>query len=358
MLKIVLCACLLTAAQPLRAQAAATVDARAEPASVSTTPVSTLYPGGATGVASVTAQAIILPVRCDASGGVYFRTYQPGDTRRGVIGISADGRRVVHYDLPDTPAYKEATITDFFLNQDGKVVMPVQTGDKASLLVFDDRGKVDETTPIQDTAFITHVAAFGNGYLIMGHKGGDSNIAGQNGRPTQREYAAVFDDSGRLVKQLASPARSEPDPASDGENANRAAKSDASDREAAFLKASPVTGANGNVYLLHPDSPPSLSEINSSGETVHRFALTEPEAGFRASQFLPTPEKMAVVFLKTTVGQNDSALILVLNATGDETRRYAVAPDLIGTPACFDGRDFTFLGNADGHVVLRRAVAR
>lgn len=316
-------------------------------------PTRVLHAGATTQVSNLTTHALILPVRCDNAGTVYFRTYEPKGGPHGVVSISADGTKIVQYDVPANSSYQDATVNDFFLNTDGKVFIPAQTGKRTVLLGFSDSGKLDEETPVQDTAWIAHAAAFNKGYFVSGLTERSVKASRAGAKPDQQNYAAVLNASGRLVKPLTGLTGA-------GAGAQDKASSNNADgglrqQRADFLIDSPETGLDGNVYFLDA-GPNALSVLNSSGEVVHRFVLPDPGAGFKPSQLLIAQGKVAVVFLKTAAGQNDETAISVLNAgTGDEVARYAVAPDVIGIPACFDGRQFTFLGNSEGHIVLRTA---
>jgi hypothetical protein len=361
MFRPVLCLLLLLLPILIHGQEAPAGVSGADHAGSNAPPVSVLHEGGTRGAPSVSTSGIILPVRCDSSGAVYFRTYEPRETHRGVISISADGSKVVHYDVPDTPDYKGATVYDFFLSHDGKVIMPLQAGKKSYLLEFDDRGQIHATTPVEDTVWIAHAAAFDKGYLIMGLKQDDSEVSHGAGadsvdsQPKQQDYVAVFSDEGKRIRTLDSPVGGN---AANGEqNANDQASTIVPGNQSVTFNSTPLSGPDGNVYILDRGDHPSLSEIKSSGEVAHHFAVAEPEPGFKASQLLLAPGKLAVVFLKTAAGQNDAAMISVLNPDGQETQRYAVAPDVVGIPACFDGQQFTFLGNKDGKALLRAAVA-
>jgi hypothetical protein len=158
-----------------------------------------------------------------------------------------------------------------------------------------------------------------------------------------RRLTAIFDKSGRVVKQL------KPDEAS--VDLQKAAQ--------ALPEGAATPGPDGNIYVLHSNR---VVVVGPSGETVRSLPFDKPVPEAIAAHLWVTADYEAAVLFYLPDKEHPERLytqVLVLNAlTGVARGYYSVPKTFRGNIVCFAGNEFSLIGSESGRVDLFKAQVK
>jgi hypothetical protein len=179
-----------------------------------------------------------------------------------------------------------------------------------------------------------HVAVFESGRLL---------ISGLSGEHNRTPYTAVFDASGKLVKQIYEPededARSkavlgESEFTYDGQTGN------------SFVMAGDVTlGADGNAYLLRGGPAPLVYVISPTGQVIRKMQIGVPGFGLPFPSIKSYQGKLAIGL--ATWGHIEVGVTNLDGVASESYRLDSNETDVLEL-ACYDSRGFTFISGVSG----------
>jgi hypothetical protein len=163
---------------------------------------------------------------------------------------------------------------------------------------------------------------------------GEILISGQQYHPGYKASTAIFDPSGRLVKQLVL----------DGDAAiERVISQDTGAQQlntSAIDTSIAITGDDGLVYLMRATSPVTVYAISSAGEVVRQIVVrapsikASPNFGIRVAQ-----NRLAIQFRQSCGDTSDScrssAYTVVDATTGKQLATYEAENEAAGPMVCF-----------------------
>jgi hypothetical protein len=317
-------------------------------------------------------------VQCDLRGNIYFRTYQyPEPLSAPVIRIAPDKTRLVTAELGKTSEFSGSLfqILDFRVDPKGQVWTLVMSrkDDKVtiSIVVFDEDGKFKSQTKLQGEMFsATEFVPFASGQiLVTGYK----KLAPEKGappekgkRPAVEPFTAIFDTSGRLVRELNLPGDvKDPDtpaknpPKSENSQKNRV------DVRSAVTETGTSIGDDGNIYLVRMTDQPTVDVLSESGELLRHFKVAKPSdtANPLFMRFVGG-HRLVFDFVEPVPPDDpggDTQIFAVIDAESGETLyRYKVSGTSGGAFACYNSdQSFSFLNSTSaGFMTIVKAVAQ
>lgn len=298
------------------------------------------------------------PLKCDATGNIFARRYDPTNVRgTPVIKFNTRGDELIQFKLQAISGLSDrASIGDFAITPGGDAYLLVYEADAPSTSVYS--FKADGTfikkvmTLPDDLRLAKKLAVFGNGNLLI-----TGVVAGTRANPNETTpWTVVFSADGTMLKSLSLE--------KDNEYAQAALRGDALFTDSrkhgnwSVTQGTAVTGSDGNVYLLRRAAPPMVHVISPTGEVLRSFPVGDDSLHLPRALFL-AQDKLALLFNGLDNRGGSNAFWLIASAAnGKELGRYQAAdsPDLGGAFACFDGKGFTFLGIQNQHLMVKYAT--
>ncbi|HVS90154.1 MAG TPA: hypothetical protein VHF01_18280 [Candidatus Acidoferrum sp.] len=316
--------------------------------------------------------------QCDLRGSIYFRTYQyPEPLSAPVIRIAPDKTRFVTAELGKRSEFNGSLyqILDFRVDPKGQVWTLVMSrkDDKVtiSIVVFDEDGKFKSQTKLQGELFsATEFVPFASGQiLVTGYK----RLAPEKSappeevkRPAVEPFTAIFDTSGKIVRELNLPGDVK-DPDTPAKNSPQSENSQKSrvDVRSAVMNAGTSLGDDGNVYLVRKTNQPNVYVISESGELLRHFQVDRPSdtANPLFMRFVGG-HRLLFNFVESVPPDDpggDTEIFAVIDAESGETLyRYRVAGTSGGAFACYNSdQSFVFLNSTSaGFMTIVKAVAQ
>lgn len=284
-------------------------------------------------------------VRCDSDGNVYFRTYVPDQALSApVVSIVPDGTRYTSYDVGpwrDDPNL-HPQVRDFAIAAKQLVLLAQNEQPPSQLIRFNTDGQYRTTTNLEVPWTPVRLAVFPEGGLLMLGMRSEPAARGQR---TTFPVGGVFDDSGRLSKEVRLPFTV---PKEDGKD-NDVATLEVLDR---MLIASGPTG----IYLMPISATPTVVVLSTSGAVGRKLSLISPGPGFLPNSIRASASQILVEYAKAVKGQPDQRQYVFYDVnSGKPTNKYD-GGDVRGSLACFDeNQTFTFLSERESQRVLVRA---
>jgi len=316
--------------------------------------------------------------QCDRRGNIYFRTYQyPEPLAAPVIKIAPDKTRLVTAELGKTSEFNGRLfqISDFRVDPKGQVwtLVPSRKDDEVtlSIVVFDEDGKFKSQTKLQGELFSpTEFVAFASGQiLVTGYK----QLAPEKGAPPEKSkrpavepFTAIFDTSGRVVRELNLPGDvKEPDTPAKNSPKSEKSPENRADVRSAVTETGTSIGDDGNVYLVRTTNLPTVYVISESGELLRHFQVDKPSdtANPLFMRFVGG-HRLLFDFVEPVPPDNpggDTQIFAVVDAESGETLyRYRVAGTSGGAFACYNSdQSFVFLNSTSaGFMTIVKAVAQ
>ena len=312
------------------------------------------------------------PIRCDREGNVYMRPVSGmGTSLSGpILKIFSDGLKSTLFDANVVPELKEAkdvTIEDFNISRSGQVYELLSINDKegkrnVAVLEFADDGHSASLTKVDARFSPRQLALFLSGQFLLSGiwkadpPQGKTGSAAESSRE-QKPFIGIFDRKGKLLQEVLLPG----DVRFEAEQRQEDQKSENLPGTAIDLSRA-LAGDDGSIYFFRGGANPTVYVISPTGEVLRHFSIKPPsEHAANPSIFLGAGRLAFDFYEPGSQGNPRTRLtFLVVDAqTGEELWVYEPAKDLFGIPACYSGRDFTFLSmTPDRHLALLRASAR
>jgi hypothetical protein len=263
------------------------------------------------------AHAMIMPVKCDAEGDIFFRGSGGRVPSAGALQrLSADGKNL---STINTLAgdFSKSTLSQFDVTPDG-TLYAVLTLNRNFLVEFDEKGQIKRHSEI---------SAYGGGIEIQGLGALSADaflIAGrliENGN-LGRMFTAIINADGKLVREVK-------------------IKNDVvvQQQDTANALSGLIVGADdGNAYLLaNPAETAQIHVVSASGEVLRTLPVSSPVPKGIASAISVAKGHLVVEFHR----ENLPEWFKVVNVqTGEEIASYE--SEVWGTFLCYslDGFDF------------------
>lgn len=298
---------------------------------------------------------LLLPVRCDDDGNVYFRNYHstgPHPAMEPVHKLDPRGDPKATFSLPSDPEYQMygTGAVDFAIGKHGEVyLLTVALIDKRVanvILRFGSDGTLKSRVRLEPDFKVDRFDVFDSGeFLVTGTERETKTFPNPHG-----VYTAVFDAQGNLVKKVVLPEDQKYSEAADrgdtefvepGEGGNFA------------VERGMVTRAmDGNLYLMRWATPAHIYAISPAGEVVRSFEVVSDLEGKKPATIHGCGSRLAVRF---EGDENDKrSQIKVVGLDGQVMATYDATGFGVAF-ACYSGPEhFTFLG---GHDSLQLIVA-
>lgn len=291
------------------------------------------------------------PVKCDAKGNVYVRYY----VRRAlaalpILRIAPDGKPTGTFNLRAASGFEQATAYDFDVGPRGEVYILAETQPKPkgklvrSIVRFTSEAKYDSAFELEPFLEAHHLAVFSTGeFLLAGEE-----LSERDGKPTGRPLQAVYDATGRFVREISLPRdiqiASGPDGASQDEGQSLHTLTEA------------VAAEDGNIYLMRRTLNPLVYVVSPAG-LVRRFVVPAPAQGFHPVTLKVSSGKIVIQFNeKERSSSFIQGIYLALDAyRGEKYAEYWDTPDTGNIWACYRPQGFTFVGvNKTNQMTLQR----
>lgn len=293
------------------------------------------------------------PVKCDASGALYFRVYQRGVVKGAPI-IKASTRNSTPLVIDPAmvgdevlPNSKTLQFSDFAVSA-GTVYIAAMDGEqRASVLRFRaEDGKYLSATPLTPQFTPLQIAAFDSGAFVVAGVRKDQSTE----NASFQHYTALYDASGRFVKELG---HIEIGAASSG---GVPIKPEDMDVTTMAL----VDSSGSVVYFLQPSSSPVVYTVQESGAMDAMRNLWTPGEGFVPIGMRASGGSLLVEFVLDSNKDGTVSKYVVYDLiTGRPTFVDTLARDMGPGLGCYDWQGgYTGLYVRSGHRALTIGAAR
>ncbi len=275
------------------------------------------------------------PVKCDGEGNIYVHPYaSPSPMAAPVVRISPEGKRTGTFSVTSVAEFEKSGAFDFASGLRGEVYIISMNAKGKQIVSFDKNGEYHGSVKLEGDFLPEQLAVNSSGsFLVGGYKEKD-------GHPTGTPFTGIFDQSGRLVKELELPGDLHP-----GKDAAR--KQKGAPLDPAISMSNVVAAEDGNFYLMRASAPPVVYVIEPDGSVAHRFAIKSPGDGFVAGVMKAGGGKIVVEFYKAAKGQAPAEQLYSVqdSTTGERFANYLLPPEMPhgGAFACYTPNGFTFI---------------
>ena len=303
-------------------------------------------------VASVSAQGIATPTKCDVNGDVALRVVLSDSGVESVTKVSADGHKAVTFRLPTDGKPESPQLVDFAPMVGGLYAVVIDKAGKPWLLEYGEDGRLEHATPLQMRARPMQIDAAIPGELLIS----GALPAGQEGNGLE-PFLGAFNTGGDLLREI-TPGTNTEDAAKGGHQPSLRERWDA------------VTGArlqaeaNGTIYLLRRSDTGPVFIMFPSGE-VRQILLHPPEGAVVSSRLAVSGGRFVVEFLNFKAGGSSGELDRVTlqvidSASGSIVMNLSPTnPDIGPSLACYKDNEFVFVNTDDkSHLELVKAKPR
>jgi hypothetical protein len=313
------------------------------------------------------------PIRCDARGGIYFRTYTPRIFDAPILKFSADGKQRTVFSTESAKDWQEAHVLDFAIGADGRVHLltsrPLRKERKIEfgIMAFSEDGKHLETIPIRmPLNSVDHIAAFPTGeYFIAGYRKIDNpqqekpqqrSSETEDTRPEVEPVAAILDRSGTLIAEVKLPAG----PLGVTEDSSDVVTSIP---PGAIEGGMTTVGEDGNLYIIFRVSKPFVYVIAATGIVARTLSVVPPSEkavalGLSVAQGVGLMVKFSERGPGSSYPTDKTVFSLISPQTGERLYDYQADKRLGPALACYTPRGLLFLGRAKEQLGILRAEPR
>lgn len=298
--------------------------------------------------ASITPQEMvgfIGPPVCDHDGNVYLLPSAGAeDYPRRVVKISSDGKKVGSFDLHLVPGHGEGSFAALAPGGGGRL-FALTLGPKGQRIVeLSERGKLESVVAFdRNEVYIRRMAVFDSDAFLL------------DGQIEERPVVGIFNGRGELVRRVDLGA---PEP----ERRPRTKEEAEAVRVAGEL-AQVVSGADGNVYLVHwTPTHGTAFGISRSGDVVKKLRLLPPRANQLFTAVNAARNRLAVEYTSMdSQGRSVGWWFSVYDLIAETKVADYLAPPKAGSLLCYGNSDvsgdvFTLFGglSAEGHLQFVR----
>lgn len=292
-------------------------------------------------ITTVPAFSFYGPVQCDGKGSMFFRPAYAKDDDVAIFKLAQpDESNSRMFRLSPELSHANA-LFGFAVSPAGALYLLTQDQeDVFHVFTFDSDGEVksdakldtpDHLYPYSLTVLVNETLLLAGHYL----RDAPENLRGKG-------YAALFDSSGKLLRDLTSKFSSE---------------RTASDLGAAFKHIAISSAPDGNLYLLKADA---VLVISQTGEVIRRLRFTVPDPKDEAFDLAVADGLVSIELEQPVLGKGLQPKYLVLDAMTGSEYGYFARPDATGgLSGCFTREaGFTFLDHEKNHLRLVTAGLR
>jgi hypothetical protein len=279
---------------------------------------------------------------CDDAGNVYSQPFDP------LKGWGADRAPVQEITGAAKPAGRFPVEGNTFFVRHDRVYSLAGSKNVSYVVEFVQDGSVRAQTKLQLDFFVQvfHLAVFKSGeYLVVGLIGTITETAPHLRTP----FTAVFAADGQLVKKIYEPEDEDARQRAEGSDPKYFRCCSDSGNEFVAWNADVAAGSDGNVYLMHGNSPPLIYVISPAGDVVRKFPIdpSDPERVTNSIKF--HDGRLAIGF--NWLGDLPESLIKVIDLRGNSIADYRVkegAKDSNPILACYTSDGFTLMPRLAG----------
>jgi hypothetical protein len=268
---------------------------------------------------------IAFPTACDEQGRSYVKLVKTGPGMLGpLFRLSTKGVVEAEFDTSG------ALINRYAVRPDGGVIM--MRVDEATKIVdsFTSDGTRGSSIALERPPtpfFPSQLAVFHSGEIL---------ISGLQYQPGYKAGTAIYDPTGRLVKQLVLDG--------DAEIENAITKDTRAQQQntSAIATSVAITGDDGLVYLMRATSPASVYAISAAGDVVRKIVVSPPSGtGSPYFGIRVVKNRLVVQFHRNcdSTAASDScrssSYAVVDATTGQKLAAYEADKEAAGTMACY-----------------------
>ena len=265
------------------------------------------------------------PIRCDTSGSTYYEL-ESETPDKTILRISANGQNSTVYSLPtETPEGGRNYFQGFSVTPSGlvRIIFLKERTDSLYVRSFGKDGSLKDETRLSsvDHIRVKYFVSFEDGSVWLNAYYGEQAPEQMRGR----RYSAIFDPSGKLVKELDS----------------FMPNVDLHDTRAKTLEGDVALGQDGNLYLL---TATQVIVISQSGEVVRKIKFTKTSTDQIAEE-VKVSNGLVAITLSTVENIRPNSRYLVMDSmTGQVFGAYELS-NTNKMMLCFDREEgFTFRG--------------
>lgn len=297
---------------------------------------------------------LMVPIKCDAAGNLYFRGYNAAKLLAApVVKITPEGKRDAVFSLDSVPQIESGEFYDFTVSLRGEVFLLALTErnkeQEVDLVSFASDGKYESAKVLAPLFMPSQVAVFASGeFLVSGLK-----LSQKEGAPPDKPFVSLFDRNGVLIKEVVL-----------SDNVESQKPRDETERSPVFSAVSLGTAINaddGNIYLMRRTSNPVIFVVSHTGRVVRRLVIAAPAENSRPITMKVAAGKVAVMFEESKpASRRAEQIVFIADAeTGEGLAEYHSTPGIGGALACYTPNRFTFIGSTqDGHLAVQGVVPK
>lgn len=318
-------------------------------------------------VTAVTAAPLAGGARCDSSGNIYLRFYQPADPLGApVVRVSADGEQIKVFSPPPIANLEEEEIDAFSVSRDGSVDLGLWGLDAKTkkgigyIARLEDDGSLDDSFRLGEYFEPDQIAAFSSGQALVSgtHQ---ARIYGKDRPAVSVPFTEILDFAGSPPKTLTLPGDFQPAKPSDKDF-----QTQVDQQPAEITLGDAESGDDGNVYLMRHTGKPTVYVISPDGALLRTLDLAPPSSSASAGYAIKYGDggRLALEFAEFVPGLQkakvlkDTIISVYDTQTGERIADYHGSPGLGGDLVCYTSQGFTFLGTTPQHqLAIQRASA-
>lgn len=253
-----------------------------------------------------------------------------------VLRISREGKRTAAFSITSVPEFDQSSAHDFAVGSRGEVYIISSNAKGKQIVSFEANGEYHSAVKLEGAVLPEQISVSSSGtFLVGGYKL-------KEGRATGTPFTGLFDQSGRLVKELELPGDLKP-----SKDTNDSGRQKGAPLDPAISMSNVVAADDGNFYLMRATAPPIVYVIAPDGSVAHRFKIDPPGDGFAAGVMKAGGGKIVVEFYKAAKGQTPAEQLYSVQdaTTGDRFANYVLPPEMLhgGAFACYTPNGFTFI---------------
>lgn len=285
-----------------------------------------------------TAAQLVLPLKCDGSGNIYGR-FRSG-ARFQVMEFSPDGSQKSSYSDLSDPELKDAFPEDFAVTENGEVYELLKLWKSRSfVMIFSGDGQMASKAELvtRQPVNLSHIVALPQDrFFVTGSVAGD-----ETGKGAGKPFNAIFDSSGKLLRQITLKGDSKPKETKPEDHVG--------DANPAIKWGRAVGGDDGNIYVMRQGSPAVVYVVSQAGTVVRTLKVPPPVTNASGTQLAINQGRIAIEFSIPEATDVSDTRIRVVNAqTGQKIADYSITPEIGEAVACFrDDGGLTFLRQTD-----------
>jgi hypothetical protein len=296
---------------------------------------------------------IVLPIKCDHQGNVYFRSAAArGPGKFDVVEVAPDGSQKAIYTYASDANLKDATLLADSAAEHGEMYELVRArGRKLVLLRFSENGQIesDYDLEVSEPFVPSHLEVLPRGTIFVSGTLIGEKAGAHAGEPVN----ILYDNGGHKIKDI----HLKPESGALKQQLKEADRSGSQKRAVQFGRT--TIGDDGDLYIMRAISPAVVYVVSPTGRTERRLTVPPPVKGSEPAGLLVHGGRVAIEFsLPDAPDVSGTRIRVVDSRSGHTISDYSVTNDLGEGMACYNGEEFTFLGSKDGWPSLMQASTR